>query len=34
MTARARGNSMAATDFIQVLNEGRSAKGVTPRPNV
>ena len=32
MTATARGNSTAATDFIQVLNEGRSAKGVTPRP--
>ena len=27
MTATARGNSTAATEFIQVLNEGRSAKG-------
>jgi hypothetical protein len=32
MTAPARGNSTAAIDFIQLLNEGRSANGVTPRP--
>jgi len=32
MTATARGNSTAATDFFQVLSEGRWAKGVTARP--
>jgi len=32
MKATVRGDSTAVTDFIQVLNEGRSVKGMTPRP--